>query len=221
MKDPKIVSQTFWKVFLCMMIPSFVLTNPCSGAEDPAKFPSRPITMIIHFNPGGTSDLSGRKLADLAGKFLGQPIVCEDKAGGAGVIAINAVAKAEPDGYTVGTVTYSPTVFAPHFRPVPYNVKGDFTWIMQYAELPQPFCVLSNARWKTLKEFIEEGRKNPGKLTYTTPGPKSGMHVLMEEIALAENVKLIHVPTAAGSEAVTQLLGGHVDASVVGAVAPP
>lgn len=209
-----------WKVFLYGIVPFMMLVNPRAGAEDPTKFPSKPITMIIHFAAGGSTDLTGRKLADLASPILGQAIVCENKVGGAGVIGINAVAKAKPDGYTVGTVSYSATVIAPHLREVPYNVKENFTWIMQYAEYPQAFCVLADSPWKTFKEFIEAGRKNPGKLTYATAGARSGQYILMEQVALAENVKIVHVPTHGGSEVVIHQLGGHVDGSLAAELAP-
>ena len=208
-------SLLLWGIVICIpWIP------PCLASEDPAKFPSKPITMIIHFAVGGSSDLTGRKLGEIAGQLLGQPIVSENKVGGAGVIALSAVAKANPDGYTIGTISYSATVIAPHLRSVPYNTKQDFSYILQYAEYPQAFCVLANSRWKTLKEFIEEARKNPGKLTYATAGAKSGQNILMEQVALAENVKITHVPTHGGAEVVTQQLGGHVDGSMAAELAP-
>jgi tripartite-type tricarboxylate transporter receptor subunit TctC len=212
-----------WRHAANLMIPlclgfGLALTSHGNAAEDPGKFPSKPITLIINFAPGSVTDLTGRKLADLAGKVLGQPIVAENKLGGAGVMGLASVAKAAPDGYTLGTVTYSQTVIVPHLRSVPYDVKKDFSWIMDYVEMGQTFCVLGDARWKTFKEFIEEARRKPGALTYATNGPRSGQHIVMEQIALAENVKLSHVPTAGGTEVVTQLLGGHVDAALAGAV---
>lgn len=209
-----------WEIFVYMAIVLSTLSTPAMSAEDPAKFPSKPITMIIHFAVGGSTDLTGRKLADTAGKILGQPIVAESKVGGAGVIGLNGVAKANPDGYTIGTFSYSASVIAPHLRSVPYNVKQDFSYILQYAEYPQAFCVLANARWKTFKEFIEDARKNPDKLTYATAGAKSGQHILMEQVGLAENVKITHVPTQGGSEVVSQQLGGHVDGSLAAELAP-
>jgi len=209
-----------WKVCSCLLISFIVLVRLCIAAEDPDKFPSKPITMIVQFAPGGNTDLTGRALATLASKILGQPIVVENKAGGAGVIGINALAKAAPDGYTIGTPSFSATVVTPHLRSVPYNVKQDFTWIMQYAEFPQPFCVLMDSRWKTFKEFIEEARKNPGKLTYATLGALSGSHIMMEQVAHIEDVKIIHVPTSGGAETVTKVLGGHVDSCLAAEIAP-
>lgn len=220
MKEKHRNNLPIWGLLVCGIIIWNLWIPPCWSAEDPDKFPSKPITMIIHFAVGGSSDLTGRKLADSASKLLGQPIVPENKVGGAGVIAISAISKANPDGYTIGTFSYSASVIAPHLRTVPYNVKQDFTYIMQYAEYPQAFCVLANARWNTIKEFIEEARKNPNKLTYATAGAKSGQHILMEQVALAENVKITHVPTHGGSEVVTQQLGGHIDGSLAAELAP-
>ncbi len=206
--------KTIWKIFLCITILSFFLVKPCSSAEDPAKYPSRPITFIVQWAPGGTTDLSARKISDLASKILGQPIIVENKVGGSGITGANAVAKSEPDGYTIGVVSYSSTVILPHIRSVPYDTKKDFTWIMQYGEYSHIFCVLANSPWRTFKEFIEEARKNPGKLKYAPPGPLSGQHVFMESVFSKEKVKVTFVPVGGGSEADIQLLGGHIDAAV-------
>jgi tripartite-type tricarboxylate transporter receptor subunit TctC len=199
------------KFFLCVIILFVLVVNPCVGAEDPAKFPSRPITMIIQWGAGGVADTSGRKLADLASNILGQPIVVENKPGGGGVTGMSIVAKAEPDGYTIGTVTNSPAVIVPHMRPVPYSTKEDFTWIMQYGEFDHIFCVQADSPWKTFKEFIEEARKNPGKLKYAPHGVLSAQHIAMEYIFVQEKVKVSFVPVGGGAEADRLLLGGHVD----------
>ena len=205
-----------WKYFLCVPVLCGLLVSPCLASEDPAKFPSRQITMIVQWAAGGNTDLTARKLSDLAGKILGQPIVVVNKTGGGGVIGAQAVATADPDGYTIATATASPFVYAPHLREVPYKTKENFTWIMQYAEAPQSFGVLTESRWKTFKDFVEEARKNPGKLTYAASGPMSSQHVYMEQIAKLENIKLTHIPLGGGAEVATKLLGGHLDAGFAG-----
>ena len=220
MRHRQMVSSGQWKGLYGALISLFLLASSVGAAEDPAKFPSKPITMVIQWAAGGTTDLTGRKLADLASRTLGQPIVVENKTGGAGVIAATALKNAAPDGYTLGTATWSSMVYVPHLRSVPYNVKRDYVWLMQYAEAPQLFGVLANSRWKTFKDFIEEARKNPGKLTYSSVGPLSGSHIFMEQIAMIEKVKITHVPTSGGAEAVTKLLGGHIDAGVVNELCP-
>jgi tripartite-type tricarboxylate transporter receptor subunit TctC len=176
--------------------------------------------MIIQFGPGGNTDLSARKLAELASKILGQPIVVDNKPGGGGVIGAAAVAKAAPDGYTIGTNSVANLIYAPHLRPVPYKTREDFTYIMQYTEFTCIFAVRSDSPWKTLKEFIEEARRNPGKMSYTTPGATTAQHIFVEQVASMEKLKLNHVPVGGGAELVALLLGGHVDAGLTGELIP-
>ena len=92
-----------WKVFPCVMVLFVFLVSPCIAGEDPAKYPSKPIRFIVQWSPGGTTDLSSRRICDLASKILGQPIVVENKVGGSGITGASAVAKSPPDGYTIGS----------------------------------------------------------------------------------------------------------------------
>lgn len=211
-------TRSVWGRVLPAGLILLALATPGLGAEDPARFPSQPITLIVQWTAGGVVDLTARKLADLAGKMLDQPIVVENKVGGGGVIGAAAVAKAPPDGYTIGVVTYSPIVLIPHLRAVPYSVKTDFTWIMQYGDTAQIFAVRADARWKAFQEFVEEARRNPGKLNYATVGPMSGQHVFMEYVFLKSKVKLNHVPAGGGAEVAKNLLGGHWDAGIASLV---
>lgn len=169
MKGERKKLKSSCKVIAFLTILFVFLIHPCLAAEDPAKFPSKPIELVVNFEAGGNSDLTCRKLGELAGKVLGQPVVVVNKVGGGGVIGINAAVKAPPDGYTIASVTYSPTTIIPHLRSVPYNTKEDFTFLMQYGTYIYVFGVLPNSPWKTFKEFIEEARKSPGKLKYSTP----------------------------------------------------
>jgi len=195
-------------------------TSFCFGAEDPSKYPSRPITLIVAWPPGGGSDLACRKIAELAGKILNEQILVVNKAGGAGVIGTTALVNAEPDGYTIGNVTSSTMVITPNLRSVPFNPTKDFTFIVQIAEYPMPFCVKTDSRWKSFKEFADEARKNPEKLTYSTAGPLSIAHMFVEQIALEENIKITHIPVQGDSELIAQLLGGHLDAGLSNAMTP-
>ncbi len=222
MKKEKARIELLHRICACATVCAILVLVPVfsSAAEDPVKFPSKPISMIVTFNPGSSTDLTARKLAETAGRILGKPIVIEDRPGGAGVIGTNDVVKADPDGYTIGAVTYSAPVVTPHLTKVPYNTKEDFSWILIYAELSVPFVVLPNAPWKTFKEYIEDARRTPGKLTYATPGAKGGPNIIVEQVAALENVKLSHIPTSGGSEVVSFVLGGHVDAAMAIALSP-
>lgn len=217
-KEKKLKPNRMVVLFWCFLTVALVLNTlgtSCFAKEDGASYPSKPITLICHFGAGGTTDLTARKLASLAATTLGQPIVVVNKPGGTGVIAASALIAAPPDGYTIGTVTVGQMTFLPHVRTVPFKVKEDFTWVMRYGDGPQVFVVRADAPWKTFKEFIEEARKKPGKMTYTTAGPMGQQHVSMELICKKEGVKTAHVPGAGGAEAITKLLGGHVDAAWV------
>ena len=193
---------------------------PCWGAEDPARFPSRPISFIIPWEPGGTADLSGRRVADLASKVLGQPVVVENKMGGSGITGVSSVLGATPDGYTIGLTTYSTITILPHLREVPFKVKEDFTWIMQYAQFSNVVAALAKSPWKTWKDFLEDARKNPGKFKYSPPGPMTAQHILLEAIFAKEKVKATFVPVRGGEEANRNLLGGHIDLAASASIWP-
>ena len=211
----RLKNTVYWgSTLLCAVISIVTASSVSFAAEDPAKFPSRPISLIVNFNPGSSTDLTSRKLGDLASKFLGKPIVPENRPGGAGVIGANDVAKAAPDGYTIGGGTSSAIVFAPFAQKVSYNPKEDFSWIILHTEQSQGLCVLSNARWKTFKEFIEDARKNPGKLKVGITGVGGASHLLLQQVFASEKVEVDYVPTSGGGELVAFLLGGHVDAGI-------
>jgi len=205
---------------LCFVLLFLGSISICGGAEDPAKFPSKPIRMIIPYAPGGTSDLVGRKLCELASKTLGQPMVAENKAGGAGVIGSTAVAKSDPDGYSLLITSCSPAVYVPLQRSVPYDTKEDFTFVIQVADFSFIFAVQADSKYKTFKDFIEEARKNPGKMNYQSQGPKSAGHVQMEYIFSQEKVKVNHLPGAGAAEVIRQLLGGHIDGGITAGLGP-
>jgi tripartite-type tricarboxylate transporter receptor subunit TctC len=197
------------KVILCMMVLVVMLVSPCISAEDPEKFPSKPIEYVVVWSPGGNTDLSSRKLCDLAGRFLGQKIVVVNKAGGGGSIGTSVLARAKPDGYTMGSASISPLIFGSQLRKVPYHPKRDFTFIGNYLEATAYLAVLADAPWKTFKDFVEDAKRNPGKLTYSSPGPTTVYYFCMETILSMAGVKVSHVPGKGGQDAVMLGLGGH------------
>jgi tripartite-type tricarboxylate transporter receptor subunit TctC len=203
-----------WKYLLCATVLFVLVVSPCLAAEDPAKFPSKPITMIITFGVGGDLDLTNRMIVELGSKYLGQKIVCENKPGGGGGLASTMLAKAAPDGYTIGTASYGPIVFRPIIWGADYKPKEDFTFLTGYGEFQHGFVVQAESPYKTFKDFVEEARKNPGYMTYTTPGHLTGQHVFMEQVFAQEKVKVTHVPVKGGQEPNIMLLGGHIDGAL-------
>jgi tripartite-type tricarboxylate transporter receptor subunit TctC len=209
--------NVFFSAFVSVFMGLSILTSTAVAQEYPVKS----ITLIVGYAAGGTTDLSARKLAELAKKYLNdQPVVVEDKVGGAGTVAAVALSGAAPDGYTIGTIAYSPTVLIPHVRKVSYNTKKDFEYLMQYAEYPEIFCVLKDHPANTWKEWLAWAKKNVDKASYTSSGPGSGQHVFMQEIFQIEKINPPHIPFGGGSEAAVQVLGGHVNAILAAETVP-
>ena len=208
------MKEHVWKYLLCATVLFVLVVSPCLAAEDPAKFPSKPITMIITFGVGGDLDLTNRMMVELASKHLGQKIVCENKPGGGGGLGSTMIAKAAPDGYTIGTASYGPMVYRPIIWGTDYKPKEDFTFLTGYGEFTFGFCVNADSPYKTFKDFVDAARKDPGYITYTSTGHLSGQHVFMEQVFAQEKVRVTHVPGKGGQEPNIMVMGGHVDGAI-------
>jgi tripartite-type tricarboxylate transporter receptor subunit TctC len=183
-----------------------------------AEYPEKPITMYCVFSPGGTGDTSIRVLAAGAEKTLGQPITVATKDGGTGTVGLALLATQEPDGYTLSMGTSTGIVRVPLARKVTYKPLASFTNIYAYAAVASGVLVRPDSPFKTFKDLVEYARKNPGKVTYSTVGAGSPMHLIMEVIAMKEKIKWVHVPYKGTAPAETAALGGHVDAVSAGDV---
>jgi tripartite-type tricarboxylate transporter receptor subunit TctC len=178
-----------------------------------ADYPSKPITFVLPYPAGGSTDLTTRALANAAKKYLGQPIIIENKPGGGATVGPTLLLTKPPDGYTIGLITSGVTI-AYHMGKLRFNPNDEVTHIMRWGGYLFGIMVHADARWKTIQEFIQYSRENPQQVTYTSVGVGTSPHLAMEELAMAAgNVQWIHVPSKGGSEASTALLGGHVDAS--------
>ncbi len=175
-----------------------------------ADFPSKPITLIVPWAAGGSTDTCMRVLADNANKYLGQPVVVENKPGGGGTVGpATMVATAKPDGYTLSQIPMG--VFRlPHTLKTTWDPLKDFTWVIQLTGYTYGIVVKSDAPWKTLKELLDYAKANPGKVTYATPGVGVMQHVTMEKLAKKEGISWIHVPQKGGIEVISATMGGHV-----------
>ena len=181
-----------------------------------AEYPDRPIVLSVAFAPGGSMDISTRAMAAAAERYLGKPIVVENKGGGGGTVALALVAAAKPDGYTLCGATSTGVVRAPQMQKVTYKPLKSFTPIIGYAAPQNAIIVTKDAPWKSLKELVEYAKKNPNKIKYSTTGPGSAQHHAMELIIHTDGLKMIHVPYKGSADAVTALLGGHVDVCSAG-----
>jgi len=175
-----------------------------------AEYPTKPITLVIQYPPGGSTDLTARALANAARKYLGQPIICENKSGGGGTVGVALVAAKSPDGYTIGVVTSSPTI-AYHMGKLNFNPIDDLTHILRWAGYLFGTVVRADAPWKTLPELINYVKQHPKTVTYGSPGVGTPPHLAMEELSSLAGMELLHMPYKGIAENNAALLGGHID----------
>ena len=181
------------------------------------EYPSRPITLIVPYQAGGSIDGVMRAVALSASKRLGQPIVIDNKPGGAGTVGpASMAATAKPDGYTLSGAGV--TVFRmPLLQKVSYDPEKDFTYILNLAGITFGMTTGAQTPFKTWADVVAYAKKNPGKLSYGSPGTNSTPHLGMEQIAAAAGIQLTHVPYKSSPESNAALLGGHTELQVDGA----
>src|SRR5215207_647421 len=183
-----------------------------AGAAHAQPFPSRPVTLIVPWPAGGTTDIGMRALATATEKHLGQPIVIENRPGAGGTLGPGQMANsARPDGYTLAQIPI--TVFRlPYMQKTAFDPTKDFTYIIGLTGYTFGVVVKSDARWKTFQDFLADAKANPGKINYGTPGAGTSLHITMEQIAKQRGIKWVHIPFKGSAETTNALLGGHIDA---------
>jgi tripartite-type tricarboxylate transporter receptor subunit TctC len=205
---PRVYSAKFLVIAACLLL-SIVSADSVLGQSD---YPTHPINILISYAPGGVVDISTRALLSKADKTLGQPFVATNNGAGGATVATAIVTTQKPDGYNLLSTASAPLVRIPQYRTVPYNLD-DLVPIMQHASTQSGLVVPANSSFKTLKDLVEFAKKNPKKVTYSTLGVGSAMHMSMEYIAKQEGITWTHVPYPGSMPAVTALLGGHVTAA--------
>lgn len=197
---------------------AFVLTaaEPVAHAQSTvAAWPTKAITMIVPFPPGGLADLVARPVAEAMSRELGQPVVIENKAGAGGGIGMGLAAKAKPDGYTVlmalSSLTVIPEADAVLARPAMFALS-DLRPIARFTADPTVLAVRADAPWKTVQQFVDDAKKRPGAINYGSSGSYGTMHVPMEILSQTAGIKMTHIPFTGAGPAVVALLGGQIDA---------
>ncbi len=193
---------------------------PLVSAQD--GYPSKPVTMIVPFPPGGIADIVGRPLAAVMERTLKQPVIVVNRTGAGGAVGMAAVAKAAPDGYTIlmglSSISIFPVSDRINGKTPAYEMK-EFAPIALVTADPTVLVVRADGPYKTLKDFVDAARANPGKINYSSSGVYGTLHVAMEIFANAAGIRLFHVPYQGGGPAVTALLGGQVEALASGPAA--
>jgi tripartite-type tricarboxylate transporter receptor subunit TctC len=188
-----------------------------ASAQD--AYPSRPVTMVVPFPPGGVADQTGRPVAAGLEKVFKQPVVISNRAGAGGAVGMAAVANARPDGYTL-LMSLSSISIIPEadklFDRQPAYTMDQLAPIALISADPTILVVPADSPWKTVKDFVDDAKKRPGEIAYSSSGVYGTLHMATEMFAHAAGIKLKHVPFSGAGPAMTALLGGHVQALASG-----
>ncbi|HSI58128.1 MAG TPA: tripartite tricarboxylate transporter substrate binding protein [Ideonella sp.] len=190
------------------------LAAPCGSAfAQAAVFPSKPITLIVPWPAGGSTDRHLRGLAEIAGKQLGQNIIVENKPGGGGTTAPGMMAlTAKPDGYTISQYPMG-MLRIPHMQKTQWHPLNDFSFIIGVSGYTFGVAVRADSPHKSFNDYIAAARKQPGAIDYGSTGIGTSPHLLMEELSENAKVQLNHVPYKGNADLMQALLGGHVMAA--------
>ena len=182
-------------------------------AQEP--YPTRPISMVVAFPPGGVADNTARPVAAALERILKQPVTVLNKAGAAGAVGYQATATSKPDGYTLlmalVSVSVLPEVDKLFARPQNYT-REQLTGIARINADPSMLVVRADAPWKTLKDLVDDAKKRPGEIVFTSSGLYGAAHIPMEMFIKAAGIKMRHLPTTGGGPMMNAMLGGHAQA---------
>jgi len=180
---------------------------PPARADD---FPSRPVRIIVPFALVGLIDILARAIAPAMSAELKQPVIVENRAGGGGATGVDVVAKAEPDGYTIGLTGPGALVAAPFMTTVPYDPVKDVVPIARVVRVNAVVLVATNSPYKTLGDLVAAARAAPGKLSFGSAGAGTITHLAGELLNMEAGIKMVHVPYRGAAPASNDLLGGHI-----------
>lgn len=191
-------------------------TSLCVAAAE--EYPARPIKIVVGYSAGGAVDAVARSVGQRLSALLGQPVLIENKPGAGTNIAVKAVIASPPDGYTLLLAANALAVNPSLFEPAPYNVERDLTPIASVGRVPVVFAVRESSTIGTLSQLVAAAKGKAGNVTVATPGNGSTPHLAMELFQGTAGVSLKHVPYKGGAQAITDVLGGHVDVVAVNAL---
>ena len=186
-----------------------------AAAQD---YPSKPVKIIVAFPVGGLLDTVSRVVGEKLSAKLGQQFLVEARPGAGGTIATQAVARAEPDGYTLMMINDNHAINPSVFKSIPYDSFKDFAFIGLVGNAPMVLSVNAKVPARSVKELVELAKAKPGGVTYASVGPGSASHLAGELFAGKTGVKMLHVPYKGGAPAITDLVAGHVNAMFLTAV---
>lgn len=186
---------------------ALLLLPAMASAQD---FPNKPIKLIVPFPPGGPNDIIARVVGQRMSELIKQPVMIDNRGGQGGVLGTDAVAKAAPDGYTIGIVSASSLVINPTMEKVPYDVAKDFAPVTLVTTVPEMLVVASNVAARDMNELVALAKSQPGKLNFASAGVGGLPHLAGELFRLTAKIDIVHVPYRGAAPAINDLLGQQV-----------
>jgi tripartite-type tricarboxylate transporter receptor subunit TctC len=208
-------------VFCGLLTAAAVALAIAAPALAQATYPAQQVRVIVPYAAGGPIDAAGRPAMDRLQRALGQPVIMDFRAGGASITGTQAVARADPDGYTLLFTAAQHTINPSVHARLPYDPLADFVAIAQVAAGPLMLVVHPGLKAANLKELIALAKASPKKLNYASAGVGSGFHMAMEMLKTQAGIDMVHVPYKGGAPATNDLVAGHVDAMIGSAVVAP
>ena len=195
------------------LLATLLLAAAASGAHAQA-WPTKPVTLLVPFPPGGSTDMIARSVAPKLQEKFGQPFIVENKAGAGGTLGAAQAKRAAPDGYTIFVSSLGPFVIGPHLtKNAGYDPLKDFDYITVAVQAPNVLAVPANSPHKSVADVLKYVKANPDKMTFASAGNGTSDHLTAELFWQETGTKAIHVPYKGGAPAMTDLLGGQVDAT--------
>ena len=207
------------KALACLLTVTASLgTAPGSATAQDPSYPTRPVRIIVAFPVGGLLDTVSRIVGDKLTVVLGQQFIIESRPGAGGTLATAAVARAEPDGYTLMMINDNHAVNPSVFKNIPYDSVKDFAPIGFVGSAPMALSANARLAVRSVQDLVELTRQQPGKISYASVGIGSASHLAGELFAAKAGVRMLHVPFRGGAPAINDLVAGHVDTMFVTAV---
>ena len=194
---------------------SAVVATSLAMAAD-APYPSKVIRMILPFPPGGPTDILGRVVGQKLTESLGQPVVIDNRPGAGGNVGTDYASKQAPDGYTIALVSPALAISPSLYKKLGYDPLKDLAMVSLVAQIPNVLLIHPSVPAKTLKEFVQLARGNPGKLNFGSGGLGTGQHLAGEMLNVQTKIKLVHVPYKGSNQAMMGMIGGQIEMVVIG-----
>ena len=197
------------KLFVLLTVLAVAVAIAVPGLA--GNYPTKPVKLIINFSAGGTTDTAARLMTSKANAVIKQALICINKPGAGGTLGVSEVARSKGNGYTIGTCNMPAVAIIPQIRKVPYKPFKNLVQVCAVMPYEYALMVRGDAPWKTWDEFVAYAKKNPGKVTYGSPGTGTTNHLVTARIGKELGLDWKHVPFQGGVKETAALLGGHVD----------